>query len=79
MRVVGITDQGEHVCAQIQPIETAIRHKRALVAVAHALGKAIYYVLATDQPFRDAQPELLNVLQRQRLIRHCTTRRDRCR
>jgi transposase len=51
-----------------------IGHKRALVAVAHALGKAIYYVLATRQPFRDAQPEVLNELQRQRLIRHCTRR-----
>ena len=44
------------------------------MAVAHALGKAIYYVLARGQPFRDAQPELLNQVQRQRLIRHCTRR-----
>jgi hypothetical protein len=51
-----------------------IGHKRALVAVAHALGKAIYYVLARGQPFHHAKPELLNEVQRQRLIRHCTRR-----
>ena len=44
-------------------LKPKIGHKRALVAVAHALTKAIYHVLATSQPYREEQPELLNEVQ----------------
>lgn len=60
--------------ARYNRLKPKIGHKRALVAVAHALTKAIYYVLATGQPYREAQPEVLNEVQRQRIIRHHTRR-----
>lgn len=46
--------------ARYNRLKPKIGHKRALVAVAHALTKAIYHVLATGQPYRQAAPELLN-------------------
>ena len=69
--------KGSTFARKYNRLKPQIGHKRALVAVAHALGKAIYYVLARGQPFRDAEPELLNEVQRQRLIRHCTRRLHR--
>jgi hypothetical protein len=53
-----------------QRLKPQIGHKRALVAVAHALVKAVYYVLATGEPYREAEPHVLNEIQRQRMIRH---------
>jgi transposase len=60
--------------AKYQRLKPQIGHKRALVAVAHALLKAIHYVLATGEPYREAQPEVLQEIQRQRAIRHHTRR-----
>jgi transposase len=56
---------------QLQP---KIGHKRALVAVAHALVKAVYYVLSTRKPYREVQAETLTEVKRQRIIRHHTRR-----
>ena len=66
--------KGSTFQARYQRLKPHIGHKRALVAVAHALVKAIYYVLATGTPYREAQPEVLNEMQRQRVIRHHTRR-----
>ena len=66
--------KGSTFARKYNRLKPQIGHERAQVAIAHALGKAIYYVLARGQPFRDAKPELLNEVQRQRLIRHCTRR-----
>lgn len=68
-RTVGSTFQ-----AKYQSLKPKIGHGRALVAVAHALVKAIHYVLANRQPYRDAPPELLTEVKRQRSIRHHTRR-----
>ena len=57
-----------------QQLKPHIGHKRALVAVAHALVKAIYHVLATGQPYREPAREALTQVQRQRVIRHHTRR-----
>jgi transposase len=58
-------------------LKPRLGHKRALVVVAHALVKAIYYVLATGQPYREAVPEPPNEAQKQRMIRHHTRRLHR--
>jgi transposase len=55
-------------------LKPQIGHKRALVAVAHALVKTIHYVLAKQEPYREHQPEVLNEVKRQRIIRHHTRR-----
>jgi transposase len=61
----------QHQYLRLKP---QIGHKRALVAVAHALVKAIHYVLATGQPYGETQSQPLNEVQRQRFIRHHTRR-----
>jgi transposase len=58
-------------------LKPKIGHKRALVAVAHSLVKAIHYVLASGQSYREATPEPLTEIQRQRMIRHHTRRLHR--
>jgi hypothetical protein len=60
--------------ARYEQLKPKIGHKRALVAVAHALVKTIYYVLSTGEPYRAAKPEELNEVKRQRVIRHHTRR-----
>jgi transposase len=60
--------------AKYRRLKPHIGHKRALVAVAHALVKAVYYVLATGTAYRESEPEVLNDIQRQRVIRHHTRR-----
>lgn len=55
-------------------LKPKIGHKRALVAVGHALAKAIYHVLATGQPYREQAPEEVTEVQRQRMVRHHTRR-----
>jgi transposase len=60
--------------AKYQQLKPKIGHKRALVAVAHALVKAIYYVLSTREPYREVKSEVLNEVKRQRIIRHHTRR-----
>jgi len=60
--------------AKYQQLKPKIGHKRALVAVAHALVKAIYYVLSTGEPYREVKSEVLNEVKRQRIIRHHTRR-----
>jgi len=55
-------------------LKPQVGHKRALVAVAHALVKAIYYVLATGEVYRENLPQALTEVQRQRVIRHHTRR-----
>jgi len=55
-------------------LKPQVGHKRALVAVAHALVKVIYYVLATGEVYRENLPQALTEVQRQRVIRHHTRR-----
>jgi hypothetical protein len=38
------------------------------------MAKAIYYVLATGEAYRETTPEVLTAIQHQRLIRHHTRR-----
>jgi transposase len=49
-------------------------HKRAIVAVAHSLVHAIYYVLSTRKPFLDTAEPPRKATTVQRLIRHHTRR-----
>lgn len=49
-------------------------HKRAIVAVAHALIQAVYYVLSTRQPFVDTAEPPRSPTTVRRLIRHHTRR-----
>jgi len=65
---------GSSFQARYRRLKPQIGHKRALVAVAHALVKAIHYVLANGEVYREAQPEVLNEIQRLRMIRHHTRR-----
>jgi transposase len=55
-------------------LKPKVGHKRALVAVAHAIVYAIYQVLDTGKPYQERTPAALNEVQRQRLIRHHTRR-----
>ncbi len=57
-----------------QRLYPKIGHKRAIVAVAHALAHAIYWVLAKGDPYRAPQQTPLNEVKRQRIIRHHTRR-----
>jgi transposase len=55
-------------------LKPKIGHNGALVAVAHLLVKALYWVLARNEPYRSPMPQQLSEVQRQRLIRHHTRR-----
>lgn len=66
--------KGSAFQAQYERLKPKIGHKRALVAVAHALVKAIYFVLATRQPYEAPEREAMTETQRQRVIRHHTRR-----
>lgn len=56
-----------------QRLEHRLGHKRAIVAVAHALAQAIYHVLSTRRPYIDtAEPPRTSKVKR--LIRHHTRR-----
>jgi transposase len=55
-------------------LKPKVGHKRALVAVAHAIVYAIFQVLDTGKPYQESAPAALNEIQRQRLIRHHTRR-----
>jgi transposase len=57
-----------------QRLEHRLGHKRAIVAVAHALVQAIYYVLSTRRPFIDTAEPPRNATKVKRLIRHHTRR-----
>ena len=57
-----------------QRLKRQIGHAGALVAVAHELVEAIYWVLAKDEDYRSPIPQPLGEVQRQRLIRHHTRR-----
>ena len=48
-----------------------------MVAVAHSLVKAIYWVLSSGEAYREAAVEPLPEAQRQRIIRHHTRRLHR--
>lgn len=60
--------------ARYQRLKPKLGHKRALVAVAHALVRAVYYVLANQEPYRENPPQPFSDQQRQRVIRHHTRR-----
>jgi len=60
--------------AKYQRLQGRIGHQGALVAVAHELVEAIYWVLARNQDYRSPVPPPLDEVQRQRLIRHHTRR-----
>ena len=57
-----------------ESLKPKIGHPRALVAVAHMLTHAIYYVLSRGEAYRETKPKELNEIQRQRIIRHHTRR-----
>ena len=57
-----------------QRLAARLGHKRAIVAVAHALVKAIYYVLSTRRPYVDTAEPLHRIIKVKRLIRHHTRR-----
>jgi transposase len=63
--------QMQHRYRRLQPRKG---HKRAIVAVAHALIQAVYYVLSTRTPFVDTAEPAQNPATVRRLIRHHTRR-----
>jgi transposase len=63
--------QMQHRYQRLQPRKG---HKRAIVAVAHALVQAVYYVLSTRQPFVDTAEPPRTCAAVHRLIRHHTRR-----
>jgi transposase len=60
--------------AKYESLKPKIGHNRALVAVAHLLVQAIYYVLSRGEAYRETKPKELNEIQRRRIIRHHTRR-----
>jgi transposase len=69
--------KGSAFQAKYESLKPKIGHKRALVAVAHLLAHAIYYVLSREEEYRQTTPKELNEIQRQRIIRHHTRRLHR--
>jgi hypothetical protein len=63
--------------AQYDRLKPHVGHKRALVAVAHSLARAIYYVLSKREAYRQPDAEVLSEVKRQRIIRHHTRRLGR--
>lgn len=63
--------QMQHRYHRLQPRKG---HKRAIVAVAHALIHAVYYVLSTRKPFVDTAEPPRSPATLNRLIRHHTRR-----
>jgi transposase len=63
--------QMQHRYNRLQPRKG---HKRAIVAVAHALIHAVYYVLSTRRPFLDTAEPPRSRTSLHRLIRHHTRR-----
>lgn len=57
-----------------QRLQHRLGHKRAIVAVAHALVQAIYYVLSTRRPYVDTAEPPRSATRVNRLIRHHTRR-----
>jgi transposase len=66
--------KGSAFQAKYESLKPKIGHKRALVAVAHLLAHAIYFVLSRGEEYRQTKPKELNEIQRQRIIRHHTRR-----
>lgn len=66
--------KGSAFQAKYERLKPKIGHKRALVAVAHLLTHAIYWVLLRGEPYRANTPQELSQVQRQRMIRHHTRR-----
>ena len=60
--------------AKYNRLKPKLGHKRALIAVAYSLVKAIHCVLYKREPYREEEPEPLTDTQRQRIIRHHTRR-----
>jgi transposase len=67
-------EKGSSFEAKYDRLQPRIKHKRAIIAVAHSLVYAIHTVLATQQPFRQPVLEPLDERKRARLIRHHTRR-----
>jgi len=57
-----------------QRLQHRVGHKRAIVAVAHKLVEAIYYVLSTRRSYIDTSEPPRSTSQVKRLIRHHTRR-----
>lgn len=55
-------------------LEHRLGHKRAIVAVAHALAQAIYHVLSTRRSYIDTAEPPHSITKVKRLIRHHTRR-----
>lgn len=66
----------KHRYAHLQPRKG---HKRAIVAVAHSIVRAIYWVLSTGQDWVDSAEPTLSPKQTQKLIKHHSRRLRRLR
>ena len=66
--------KGSAFQGRYQSLKPKIGHKRALVAVGHALVKAVYYVQAKKEPYRENAREPLSENQHRRVVRHHTRR-----
>jgi transposase len=66
--------KGSAFQTKYESLKPKIGHKRALVAVAHLLARAIYWVLLKGEAYREPAPEQLQEIKRQRIIRHHTRR-----
>src|SRR5258707_7791160 len=66
--------KGSAFQAKYERLKPKVGHLRALTAVAHQLARAIFYVLAKGEPYRESRPQELNEVQRRRIIRHHTRR-----
>jgi len=60
--------------ARYQHLSPKLKHKGAIIGVAHALVYAIYNVLSFGRPYKPPRVEGLDQQQTQRLIRHHTKR-----
>ena len=67
-------EKGSAFQCKYNRLKPQIGHKRAMVAVAHSLVKAIYYVLATREAYPETTPEAMTDIQGQRMIRRHTRR-----
>ena len=66
--------KGSEFQRQYERLQPRLGHKRAIVAVAHALALVIFDVLATGEPYTKPGANPMPQLQTKRLIHHHTRR-----
>ena len=66
--------KGSTFQAKYERLKPKLGHTGALIAVAHMMALAIYWVLSRGEEYRDNTPKELNEVQRLRLVRHHTRR-----